>query len=254
VALGLAGCLVGPAAAGAPAGPWPAFLPPRQAYPEEIAAVVAQTWQEATFVRTVRGRAVPVPLGLYAALVDTPDLTAAAARFRGLATDEVRLVGEDLYEAEDHRGARGYYRVLERDRSRRVLLSWGEHRSRWLGTVTGSALTVLTLEERGGAVQAELTAHVRIDNPVAAAVARVLLVPFGALVDRRLNEGCEIAARVAEWAMADPDGFHDWLARVPAPPERRGRIRDRLPLPPQRAGGPPAEARARGARPGAVIA
>ncbi len=150
------------------------FLLARHTY-LQVAATVESTWQPATFSRTVHGRPVPVPLPLYGALVDAPDITAAAARLRGFARDDVRVVANDWYEAEDHCGASGYYRVLERDTGHRVLLSWGEHRSGWLGTVKGSALTVLTLEQQSSAVNVRLTAYVRIENPVAAALARVLV-------------------------------------------------------------------------------
>jgi hypothetical protein len=228
-AVALVACLTLPVAAADPPPPWPPFLLSRQSYPPDVADMVGQTWEHATFHRTVQGHPVRVPLPLYAALVDTPDITAAAARFRGFARDEVRVVGNDWYEATDHRGATGHYRVLARDSVRRVLLSWGENRSGWLGTVKGSALTVLTLEPRGGAVAPGLTAYVRIENTVAAALARVLVVPFGALVDRRLKEGVEIAGRIAEWAVGDPEEFCRWLVDTPTTLERRIRVMNTLP-------------------------
>jgi hypothetical protein len=95
--------------------------------------------------------------------------------------------------------------------------------------VKGSALTILTLEPRGGAVAPGLTAYVRIENTVAAALARVLVVPFGALVDRRLKEGVEIAGRIAEWAVGDPEEFCRWLVDTPTTLERRIRVMNTLP-------------------------
>jgi hypothetical protein len=62
-------------------------------------------------------------------------------------------------------------------------------------------------------VDQELTAYVRIDNAFAAALARHLLPIFGRLADRKLSEGFAVTAKVAEWAVAHPDEFCDWLRR-----------------------------------------
>src|SRR5882724_1129582 len=88
--------LVGAAAwADGPAPGWPAFLPPRDAFPADLAAAVERTWIDRTLSRTVRGPSVRAPFDLYSALIDAPDVTAAAARYRSFSRDEVRLVGDD---------------------------------------------------------------------------------------------------------------------------------------------------------------
>jgi hypothetical protein len=66
-----------------------------------------------------------------------------------------------------------------------------------------------------------LTAHVVIDNAVAARLAQLLAPAFGGLIDRKLTEGFRVTARVAEWALAEPTSFCAWLAASPLPPERR---------------------------------
>jgi len=211
-------------AAGDAAPPWPPFLPERAALPADIAALVERTWGHRTWSRTVRGRPARAPLDLYMALVDAPDVTAAAARFRELARHEVRALGEDWYEADDGDGSRGQYRVLVREARRRVMLSWGEHSSGLVGTIRGSALTELSLEPRGGDVAQELTAHVLIESRVAAALARMLLVLFGGIADRRLRQAFASAGQVAEWAADQPAEFCQWLGRAPVPAERRARV------------------------------
>jgi hypothetical protein len=220
-ALALVALLTGGAWGGDARPAWPGFLPPRDSLPAELAAAVGRTWTEATFTRTVQARAAGIPFDLYAALVDTPDVTAAAARHRDIARHEVWLVGDDLYQATDHDGSDGFYRVLARDRERRVIFSWGEHSGSLLGTIRGDALTVLRLEAREGAVEQTLTAHVRIANQLAAFLARVLLAIFGGIADRKLNEGFTVATQVAEWAVTRPDEFCQWLARSRLPAERR---------------------------------
>jgi hypothetical protein len=208
----------------APEQTWPPFLASRDGLAADVALLVERTWGDLTFSRTVKGRPARAPFDLYAALVDTPEVTAAAARFRELARHEVRWLGPDWYEADDGGGSRGEYRVLVNEPRRRVILSWGEHESLLIGTIRGSALTEMLFEPRGDRVDQQLTAHVRIEHRLAAAVTRALLLLFGGLADRRLREAFETASSVAEWAVARPEEFCAWLARAPALPERREAI------------------------------
>ena len=208
---------------------WPPFLPSRDSFSADLAANVERAWSDPTLTRTVRGRPAAVPLPIYIGFVDTPDVTTAAARFRHLAQYQVRALDEDWYVADDHDGSHGLYRVLARAPGRRVMLSWGEHTGRILGTISGSALTVIDLRERDGKVDQELTAYVRINNAVAAALARLLIPIFGHLADRKLTEGFAITAQVAEWAIERPNEFCEWLRSEPLPPDRRERIFGVLP-------------------------
>lgn len=209
---------------------WPPFLPGPDAMPTDMVVSIEHVWADPTLSRTVRGRPAAVPFDVYAAFIDTPDVSAAAARFRKLARYQVRALGEDWYEADDHDGSRGVYRVLVRRPGRRVILSWGEHQSRLLGRVSGSALTVIDFTEQDGHVDQELAAYVRIDNSVAAALARLLVPLFGHVADRKLTEGFTVTAKVAEWAFARPDEFCEWLRREPLPDERRERVARVLPV------------------------
>jgi len=211
-------------ARGAPAEPWPALLGSREAFPPDVSAAVDRVWIEPTLSRTVKGRSARVPFDVYVAFLDTPEVTAAAARFRKLGSYEIQALDDDRYWASDGDGARGIAQVLRREPRRLVLLSRGEHTGPILGTISGSALTILDLELRGDVVSPRLTAYVYIDNRVAAALARVLIPTFGFLADRKLGEGLRVTAQVAEWAIDRSGGFCEWLAREPLPPARRDRI------------------------------
>ena len=118
---------------------WPPFLPSRDSFSADLAANVERAWSDPTLTRTVRGRPAAVPLPIYIGFVDTPDVTTAAARFRHLAQYQVRALDEDWYVADDHDGSHGLYRVLARVPGRRVMLSWGEHTGRILGTIIWGA-------------------------------------------------------------------------------------------------------------------
>jgi hypothetical protein len=201
---------------------WPPFLPGRDRISPDIAAAGEHVWNQPTLQRSVRGPTVAaVPVGLYEAFIDAPDITAAAARHLGLARHEVRAVDTDTYEASDRDGARGRYRILVREPGHRVILSWGEHAGGLLGTVSGSALTELHFAARGGGVEQQLSAYVRIDDKLTARLAR-LLVPFlGFIADRKLAEGLVLCAQAASWAAARPDQFRAWLGTQPISQERR---------------------------------
>ena len=69
----------------------------------------------------------------------------------------------------------------------------------------------------------------RIDNRLAAAIARLLIPLFGYLADRKLAEGIGVSAVVAEWAVEEPAAFCAWLEQEPLRPERRARILAALP-------------------------
>ncbi|HET9491647.1 MAG TPA: hypothetical protein VFR64_18055 [Methylomirabilota bacterium] len=205
---------------------WPPFLAPASMFSEDIVATVERLWSAPTLTRTVQGDPAHVPFELYLALVDEPAVMAAAARHLGLARYEVEAIDDGWYRATDNDGARGVWRILARGPTRRIVLSRGEHSGRLLGHIGGSALTILELEPLGDGVQPRLTAHVHIDNRVAAAVARVLIAVFGHLADDKLAEGFRVTAGVAAWAAAQPEAFCAWLAEAPIPQARRARLLD----------------------------
>src|SRR5207247_1864157 len=107
----------------------------------------------------------------------------------------------------------GVARVLRREPRRRIILSQGQQPGQILGTISGSALTVLDLEPRADRVNSRLTAYVRIDNRFAAALTRMLVASFGFLADRKLGDELCVTTEVAEWAVDPSGGFCEWLAR-----------------------------------------
>jgi hypothetical protein len=225
-------------ASGAPARVWPPVLDSRESYPPDVSAAVERVWADPTLSRTVKGRATHVPLDVYVAFLDAPDVTAAAARFRGLASYEIRALDDSHYLASDGAGARGSAQVLRRQSRRVVVLSRGEHTSSFLGTISGSAITVIDLEPQRQGVTPTLVAYVYIDNPLAASLARTLVPTFGFIADRKLGEGMRVTADVAEWATDPSGGFCGWLAREPLRRAGRDRILAVLPVCARPAGSP----------------
>jgi hypothetical protein len=208
---------------GAAVAPWPPVLGARAAFSSEVSAAVERVWDQPTLSRTVNGPTVRVPIQLYIAFIDAPDVTAAAARFKRLASYHIQPLDGDRYRADDGDGARGFSHVLRRDGRRRVILSRGEHTGPILGRISGSAL-VLDLATDGDLVQPSLTAYVRIDDRIAASLAQLFVPRFGFLADRKLAEGLHVTKAVAEWAVDPSGGFCEWLVREPLPAASRARV------------------------------
>ena len=214
---------------GAAGAPWPALLGPREAFSPDVSTAVERVWIEPTLKRTINGPSARVPLDVYEAFVDTPEVTAAAARFRRIWSYEIHAVDDDRYWGDDGDGARFVARVLRREPRRRVILSEGQHVSPFLGTIRGSALTVFDLEPQDGEVNPRLTAYMYIAKGGGATLARLLVPTFGFIADRKLGEGLRVTSMVAEWAVDRSGGFCDWLAHEPIPPVQRDRILAALP-------------------------
>jgi hypothetical protein len=136
----------------APSGRWPSLLGSREGFPPDVSAAVERVWSEPTLSRTVIGRSARVPLDVYVAFLATPEVTAAAARFRKLGRYEIQALDDNRYWASDGDGARGFAQVLRREPRRLVVLSQGEHTGPFLGAISGSALTVLDLEAQQNVV------------------------------------------------------------------------------------------------------
>src|SRR5262245_61440602 len=226
--LALAVALAAGAGAASP-GPWTSLLGPRQSFAPDVSAAVERGLSEPTLQRTLDGRPARVSPDVYMAFLEAPEVTAAAARFRHIARFEIQALDDDHYVASDGDGARGSAQVLRREPRRVVMLSSGEHTGPFLGTISGSALTILDVEPRHDTVNPKLVAYVYIDSAVAATLARALVPTFGFLADRKLGEGMRVTAEVAEWAMEPSGGFCAWLAREPLPRERRARILAAIP-------------------------
>lgn len=211
------------AAAGQPA--WPHFLPPDRAVPPELIIGIQQVWSDPTFIRHITGHPAYVPIEVYTAFLDAPDVTVRAAQFLKLAKYELRVVAEGWYEGRDGDGGQGSYRVLLREPNRQVGFSWGENRDMLMGTIRGRALTLLDLTEHGGKVEQQMTVYARIDNNIAATFARIFVAIFGGIADRKLSQGVAVTATVAEWALAHPAEFCDWLDGEPFTSDRTARVR-----------------------------
>ena len=205
---------------------FPPFLPGASEFPPDVRSEIISVWTDYTLTRGVDGRPARAPLEIYRLFVDNPDVTAADSRHLGLTKYRVEPVGPDQFAADDGEGAKGTYRVLVQEDRRRIMLTRGSHEGAILGRIGGVSLTILSFELRAGAdgppeVAQRVETFVRIDSPVAAFLARLLLPLFSGYADRKIAETFNVTARVSEWAAREPAAFCAWLAGSDGLPARR---------------------------------
>jgi hypothetical protein len=189
---------------------WPPFLPARNSVAD--AALIEHVWAHVTFQRTLSGPPIDVPLPLYAALIDAPDVLAAAATRLGLASETAERRTDGTYEFRGPKGSSAVYRVLVSEPERRVVLSHG-YLVVWGVQVAGAVLGILAIEAGEAGVRQQLTVHARVENTVWALLAKVLVAILPSVADEQLSRGFRIAGAVATWARRDRDEFCAWLDR-----------------------------------------
>jgi hypothetical protein len=187
---------------------WPPFLPPRASVPE--AALVERTWVQKTFQRSFSPPPVNVPIDVYTALIDSPDVVAGAARELGIASETAGRRADGSYELRSPDGSEAIFKVLVSEPNRRAVLSYG-HVVVWGLEVKGSVLGILDLREHEGSLHQQLTAQGHVENTAWAFMTRFLLALVPSLADKELSRGFRIAADVATWAWRDRDEFCAWF-------------------------------------------
>ena len=189
---------------------WPAFLPVRQHFRQETSQLIEQTWGKRTFERLLRPDWLAVPLEIYAAVIDSPEVMAAAARHLGKANETMDRMGDGRYLITRPDGSQAKYEIIFADESRRVTLA--EVQGVVYGVrVEGSVLGVLELSRAPHGIEQKLKVYVRIHNRFLAVASKLVLFLLPSIADAELSRGFTIAAAVAEWVATDPAGFCGWL-------------------------------------------
>jgi hypothetical protein len=178
-------------------------------------------------------------------LLDHPDFAAGVAR--ALRLGEYRVTALDGgYWGDDNRGARGMIRVLHAEEGLRLFHLEGEYDQRGLPTIAGQMLVLLEFRHvpdgAGGTVaDVSLTGHLRVDTPLAGAVAVVVATlarpAVERAVERKVRRFFGTVARVSRWAYDQPEDLATALERHPEVPDdetlaafRRILLADRPPL------------------------
>lgn len=187
---------------------WPSFLPARAEV--RNAELVEEVWKGRTFERHLNAPPLHVPIVAYVALIDSPDILAAAARYRGITDESAEEVNGSRFELRSPDGSRASYRVIWSQPNRRVILSQGSRVVFGL-TVSAAVVGVLTISNLRGPIQQDLRVFVRMDNPVLSFLTRAVRLILPSIADKELLRGFQLAHEVAEWAWWDRQGFCTWL-------------------------------------------
>jgi hypothetical protein len=160
-------------------------------------------------------------------LLDHPDFAAGVAR--ALRLGEYRVTAVDGgYWGDDNRGARGMIRVLHAEEGRRLFHLEGEYDQRGLPTIAGQMLVLLEFRhvpDGAGGTMADvsLTGHLRVDTPLAGAVAALVTTvarpAVERAVERKVRRFFGTVARVSRWAYDQPDELAAALERHPEIPD-----------------------------------
>jgi hypothetical protein len=202
---------------------WPPFLP--HSGDKRSDDAVEQMWKKRTFERKLSPAPVGVPMDLYVALINAPEVVAAAANHLRMTAATLDLVADRTYEWRSPDGSRAMLRVLLSEPSQQVTLSQGQLAVHGL-TIRGSVLGNLKLSSGKGGVHQELTTYVRIDNAILAWLTKALLPLMPKTIDAELSKGFEITGAVAGWAWQDREEFCRWQETSRFAPERVKSIAD----------------------------
>ena len=187
---------------------WPSFLPPRESVPD--APVVEHLWLNRTFQRSFSPPVLNVPIILYAALIDSPDVLAAAARARGIAHETAEHLDDGSYELLRPDGFAAIYRVLVSEPNKRIALSYG-HVVLFGVRVKGAVLGILDLRDQGDGIRQHVTAYAHVENKGWALVTKFILALLPSIADTELSAGFRMAGDVATWALRERGAFCAWL-------------------------------------------
>jgi hypothetical protein len=186
---------------------WPPFLPRSGEIRTDEA--VQKFWRRKTFARKLSAVPLNVPMDLYTALIDVPDVVAAAANHLGIAFDTVQVMGDAAYELRSPDGSRASIQVLVRQTGERVTFSQGQLNTGGL-VIRGAVLGVLKLYSEADGIHQDLMAYVLIDSAIVAWLSKAFLPLMSRTVDEELSRGFKITGAVAKWAWQNRDEFCHW--------------------------------------------
>lgn len=124
------------------------------------------------------------------------------------------------YEADDGRGAHGFFKPIITDGDRRVFYLEGRYDRPFLPTISGRLVLVVETVHRtnpSGTTYAEtrVAGFLRLDNAVLESLARVVVPLSRSLMDRRIRRFFRHVERVSQRAYDDPEGLAEALAQHP---------------------------------------
>lgn len=193
---------------------------PFERIPPAVQDRLRDVMDHAVFQRAVQGLTFRSYEPVFLYLLDHPDFAAAVARALGVAQYRVEPRSDGTYWGDDTRGAKGIFEVVYADRGKRVVHAQGTYDTRWLPTIHARIVLVLDFEHRTGPdgesyATNDVKGYLRVDNPFLDVLARLVGPVVVGAVDRKIARSFGFAAKVAEHAYSDPEGFLEALRKNP---------------------------------------
>lgn len=158
---------------------------------------------------TVSGIKVDASLTLFEFLLARPDLTAALARALDQAKYRVSPDGENGFQGDDGKGAKGYFVLVEHGEGRRVFFARGTYDKPLLPTIAGRLVLILEYRTNGpgnSALENQVQGFVRIDTPIVGTLARIGRPLVRRAMEKKVRHLFEKVARLLDTAAGDPSG------------------------------------------------
>ncbi|MDA2911085.1 hypothetical protein MYX04_09170 [Nitrospiraceae bacterium AH_259_D15_M11_P09] len=163
----------------------------------------------------------PIAKRLYTHLLDRPVIMASLVRQLGLGAYQVSEQGHNRYWVDDGEGTRGLLSVVYRDETSRIYHMDGHHEGRIFPLVRAKAVVFMRIRptlttQDGAAVESLMVAYTRLNDPVLAALVRVLRPLIGDAVTGILVKGFRVTDQLASRIAQDPDGIAQRAASLSA--------------------------------------
>ena len=192
---------------------------PLEALPPEVQRLVNDVAGHAVFSHQVRKITYRSRKEVFRFLTEHPEFAATVARILRVGDYQVTRIA-DSYWGDDSRGAKGLFRVLHVDETRRLYYFEGSYSGRLLPTIHGRVLIVEETQHhlsQDGTSYAEtkLTGYLRLDSAVTEFLARITRPIAEAAVERKVRRFFRTVSRMSQYAHDDPEGFYEILAQHP---------------------------------------
>ncbi len=221
-ARGIVAAILAALAAGLPsaaAGPGGGAIPFDRLAPD-VQARLREVTDHAVYSRRVLGVAFRSHALAFRYLLDHPDFAAAIGRALGVARYRVEPRGGNRFWLDDTRGVQGTFEVVYADEGRWLVHAQGIYNKRWLPTISGRIVLLLEFRHQGDApdrarVINDLTGHLRVENPILALLARLIVPLLARETDEKMAQIFAVAGRVSERIHDDPAGVLRFLRQRP---------------------------------------
>ena len=166
--------------------------------------------------RDVHGITVKSRQPVFDFLIEHPDFAATAGRILGIVKYRIVQEREGVFWGDDAHGATGTFELMYARPGKRVYLARGTFVKRFLPTIYGRIVLVMTYEHRpdrtgDNRVISDVRGYLRIDNRVLGILARIAKPIVGPIVDKKVLRTFAAAAKLTEKAYDDPAALYHTL-------------------------------------------